>query len=176
MLAAFQSTDDMARQGHVTTLSEAESYVSRLVDPAGVHRAFAITDADLLVGLVVVSLDRDNLVGWFWYWMSRSHRNRGWTGRAAATIADWALRDGGVHRLELGHRADNPASAGVALAAGFVREGVEREKFLIDGERVDVVTYGRLPSDPWPSAPAVLPGENSVRIATAATATAPEGP
>ncbi len=48
---------------------------------------------------------------------------------------------------------NNPASAGVAAAAGFVREGVERGKFLIDGERIDVVTYGRLRSDPWPTTP-----------------------
>lgn len=60
------------------------------------------------------------------------------------------LTSGGLHRLELGHRVNNPASRGVALAAGFVQEGVEREKFLIDGQRIDVVTYGRLASDPTP--------------------------
>ncbi|MGQ4537763.1 GNAT family N-acetyltransferase [Dermabacteraceae bacterium P7074] len=49
--------------------------------------------------------------------------------------------------MELGHRANNPASGGVARAAGFVQEGVEREKFLVNGERVDVYTYGRLASD-----------------------------
>lgn len=38
----------------------------------------------------------------------------------------------------------------MALAAGFVQEGLEREKFLIDGQRIDVVTYGRLASDPTP--------------------------
>ena len=44
----------------------------------------------------------------------------------------------------------HPASRGVALAAGFVQEGLEREKFLIDGQRIDVVTYGRLANDPIP--------------------------
>ena len=29
-------------------------------------------------------------------------------------------------------------------------EGLEREKFLINGQRIDVVTYGRLASDPTP--------------------------
>ena len=43
---------------------------------------------------------------------------------------------------------NNPASGGVAHAASFVLEGREREKFLIDGERIDVLTYGRLRSDP----------------------------
>lgn len=36
----------------------------------------------------------------------------------------------------------------MARAAGFVHEGTERGKFLIAGRRVDVLTYGRLRSDP----------------------------
>lgn len=35
-------------------------------------------------------------------------------------------------------------------AAGFVREGTERAKFLVHGERIDVDTYGRLRSDRFP--------------------------
>lgn len=67
--------------------------------------------------------------------------------RAAATVADWALAEGGLDRLELGHRVNNPASGAVARAAGFVHEGTERRRFLVDGERIDVDTYGRLRSD-----------------------------
>lgn len=68
------------------------------------------------------------------------------------TVANWALRSGGCERLELGHRADNPLSGNVAAAAGFKHEGRERAKFLVDGERIDVLTYGRLATDPWPTA------------------------
>ena len=55
---------------------------------------------------------------------------------------------------------NNPASARVAVAAGFLREGLERRKLLIDGERFDVVSYARLADDPWPSVPrlAFAPG------------------
>ena len=66
-------------------------------------------------------------------------------------MANWALTKGGYERLELGHRVDNPASGGVARAAGFVVEGLERGKFLVNGVRVDVRTYGRLRSDPVPT-------------------------
>jgi RimJ/RimL family protein N-acetyltransferase len=59
----------------------------------------------------------------------------------------------GLERLELGHRVDNPASGAVARAAGFLHEGTEREKFLIGGERVDVLSYGRLATDPAPPTP-----------------------
>jgi RimJ/RimL family protein N-acetyltransferase len=67
-------------------------------------------------------------------------------------VSNWALRSGGCERLELGHRADNPLSGNVAAAAGFRHEGRQRGKFLIDGHRVDVLTYGRLSTDPWPTA------------------------
>lgn len=150
VLAAFLSAPDMSRQGQVTTLSEAEAFVGRLISPTGDHCAVAVTEDDRLIGLVVVTVDRANRSGWVSYWMNASHRGRGWMARAVATVADRALGDEGLERLELGHRANNPASGRVATAAGFVVEGVERSKFLIDGERADVICYGRLPTDAWP--------------------------
>lgn len=148
--AAFASADDMARQGDVTTLAEAERYVVRLLAEDSPHEPWAIVEGKELIGLVAVSVDEENLSGWFWYWMTHRARRRGLTARAAATIAQWALSERGVERLELGDRVDNPASAAVARAAGFVKEGTERGKFLIDGQRIDVDTYGRLRSDPAP--------------------------
>jgi len=151
VLAAFASAPDMARQGTVTTPAEADAYVARLVDPDGPHRPWALEQRGRCVGLVAVSVDAAHRTGWFWYWTTAAARGRGLTQRAAATVADHELTAGGLHRLELGHRTNNPASGAVARAAGFVREGLEREKFLIDGVRVDVATYGRLRTDPPPS-------------------------
>ncbi|MCT1722762.1 GNAT family N-acetyltransferase [Kocuria marina] len=87
--------------------------------------------------------------------MTEAVRGRGWTTRAAATVAEWALDRAGLERLELGHRVNNPASGAVARAAGFRKEGTQRGKFLIAGERVDVDTYGRLRTHPrWQSSAA----------------------
>ena len=113
VLAAFASDPGMARQGIVTDLAQAKSYLGRLLAPDGAHRGYAVTDDDLLVGLVAISVDETNRLGWFWYWMSHSHRGRGWTKRAATAVANQALSDGGLERLELGHRADNPVSRAV---------------------------------------------------------------
>lgn len=150
VLAAFTSNTDMARQGEVTTLAAAEDYVNRLIADDSPHEAWALVECDEVIGLVCVTVDEANRSGWFWYWMTSSARGRGWMSRAAATIADWALTERGLDRLELGHRVNNPASGAVAMRAGFVPEGTEREKFLVDGERIDVDTYGRLRSDPAP--------------------------
>lgn len=150
VLTAFKSNPDMGRKGDVENLTDAELYVARLMDPDGPHEAWAVTETDQLVGLVAVTVDEANKSGWFWYWMGQEARGRGWVGRAAATVADWAFEVRGLERLELGHRVNNPASGVVVRKAGFVQEGIERAKFLVDGERIDVVTYGRLSSDPVP--------------------------
>lgn len=151
VLEAFSSAPDMARQGPVTDLASAGEYVEWLRGEG--RRAFAIVRGgeDRMVGLVGVTVDDANRAGWVFYWLHADHRGHGVSARATATVADWALGDGGLERLELGHRVNNPESGGVARAAGFVREGRERGKFLIDGERVDVLTYGRLRSDPAPT-------------------------
>lgn len=151
VLKAFIGDVSMDRQGGVASLGQARAYVERLASVDAPHLAWAVVDEDdRLCGLVAVTVELDD-IGWFWYWMAKSHRGRGWTSRAAATVASWALDEVGLHRLELGHRADNPASGVVAQRAGFVREGIQREKFLVDGQRVDAVSYSRLRSDPWPA-------------------------
>lgn len=154
LLEAYSSAPDMARQGTVTSLEQASEQVAWLLSME--RRATAVVDEnDTLVGLVALSIDEENLGGWFFYWLHAAHRGQGLAARAAATVADRALSPAaaggwGLERLELGHRANNPASGAVARAAGFVHEGTERGKFLIDGERLDVLTYGRLVDDPRP--------------------------
>ena len=149
--ARFQPGTDMERQGSVGSHQEAERYVTALLDPGAHRHPWAIVVQDRLVGLVCVNADAANRSGWFWYWMASETRGRGWTSRAAAAVANWALTALELERLELGHRVNNPASGHVARSAGFIREGTERAKFLVDGRRIDVATYGRLATDPWPS-------------------------
>ena len=150
--AILEAFDDplMSRQGTVTDLAQAQAYAARL---ARNDYAFALDSGGRFAGVVVIDADAEHSLGWFWYWVCRDFRRRGLASTAARSLANWALTDGGLYRLELGHRANNPASGAVARAAGFIREGVEREKFLVGGQRVDVFTYGRLASDPIPDGP-----------------------
>lgn len=147
---AFAGGPEMARQGDVTDVVSARRYLERLTDAAdGRHAWVAVEGSGPARALVGVSIDEENRLGWFFYWCHRDARGSGVMSRAARAVADHALSPDGLdlERLELGHRANNPASGGVARSAGFVLEGREREKFLVDGERVDVLTYGRLRSD-----------------------------
>lgn len=77
-------------------------------------------------------------------------RGQGITSALVRTLADWVIDHCGVQRLELGYRLNNPASAAVAANAGFIVEGIEREKFLVNGQRIDAAIASRLHTDPPP--------------------------
>lgn len=150
VMTGFQADPQMRRQGDVRDLDSASRYIEFVTNDDQGNAAFAVDLEGRCIGVIALSGASAHRLGWFFYWMHPDFRGRGITSRAAATVADWALTAGGFERLELGHRANNPASGRVALAAGFLHEGVDREKLLIDGERVDALTYGRLRSDPFP--------------------------
>ncbi|QEU97344.1 N-acetyltransferase [Streptomyces kanamyceticus] len=111
--------------------------------------AFAVVDAgDRPLGHVAVgAVNRAHATGWVSYWTVERARGGGVAARGCAALARWAFRDLGLFRLELGHRTDNPASCGVARAAGFAVEGVQRQKLAYDGVRHDVELHARLASD-----------------------------
>lgn len=144
----------MHRQGEVTDITSAQSYIRFVTSAEEGNVAFAIQVGQRCAGMVGINGALAHHLGWFFYWMHPDFRSLGFTRRAAATVADWALGhlkttdDGGFQRLEVGHRITNPASGAVAEAAGFLPEGLERQKLVEDGRRVDVRTYGRLRSDP----------------------------
>lgn len=153
-VAVLDAFDDpgMASQGEVADLDQAAAWIAAMTAGGPDRHVFAVDVAGTAVGAVgVTAIDRVNLTGWFWYWLHRGHRGRGTASSAAATVATWALGPSGLVRLELGHRANNPASGVVARNAGFIREGVERGKFIVAEQRVDVWTYGRLLTDPSPT-------------------------
>ena len=63
--------------------------------------------------------------------------------------------DGVLIEVEVDRGDGQPGVVIVGLPDTAVQEGREREKFLIDGERIDVLTYGRLHFDPGAAASAM---------------------
>lgn len=149
VLAAFRSSKDMMRQGEVNSMSQAEAYIDWLLKDPEKQLPLAICVDGSLAGLVCASLDPTNLNAWVWYWMHSEYRGRSLTSMALRSLAD-ELFARNFQRLELSARANNPASLMVAKNAGFVQEGTERGKFLINSQRIDVLNFSRLVTDPQP--------------------------
>jgi RimJ/RimL family protein N-acetyltransferase len=64
------------------------------------------------------------------YWMVPAWRGRDLCSQAVLTLCQWAFREGGFHRISLGHSVANVASCRVAIKAGFHEEGTRREAAL----------------------------------------------
>lgn len=153
---AVASSPDLATQLPVADLAAAEAcrdfIAARLAPVTDGGRNVAIEVGGAVVGNVGISaVERRHGTGWVHYWLTTSARGKGLAAAAVATVADWALTEHDLFRLELGHRVNNPASCAVARRAGFLAEGVERAKLAYAGERFDVETHARLLTDPTPS-------------------------
>jgi RimJ/RimL family protein N-acetyltransferase len=73
--------------------------------------------------------------------------------RSLLLVADWAFREAGLHRLELGHALGHETSCRIAERCGFLYEGTLRGAMWEAGRRDafrDVHRHGRLATDPRP--------------------------
>lgn len=151
VLAAFQSDPQMCRQGDVHDLASAKQYVAWLQEP-GNHAFVAVgplaeSSEERAVALVGITIDAEAGSGWVFYWAHHDARGRGITSALVKERCDWALTTGLTDRLELGYRVNNPASKRVADHAGFEFVELERDKFEMDGKRVDAVLAARQRGD-----------------------------
>jgi RimJ/RimL family protein N-acetyltransferase len=115
----------------------------------GLHLAIADPDTDRLLG--GVGLRRATIesgVGEVGYWVVPWARGRGVATAATRAMTRYAF-DHGLHRLELRTEWQNTASQRVAIAAGYLREGVRRAAGRDRaGNRFDMIAWARLPTDP----------------------------
>ncbi|MBM7441285.1 GNAT family N-acetyltransferase [Streptomyces sp. HB132] len=152
LLRAF-APEEMARQANrpVTTTAEALEWIASRESEraAGSGYAWAVVRDGVAVGSVAVAaVNHDHGTGWVSYWTTEAARGTGVAAAGVRTLARWAFGDLLLHRLELGHRTNNPASCAVAVRAGFAAEGIEREKLRYGDARYDVERHARLATDP----------------------------
>ncbi|NJC64956.1 GNAT family N-acetyltransferase [Planosporangium flavigriseum] len=119
---------------------------------------FAIADplTDRLLGCVGVH-PRGRGAGEIGYWVAPWGRGRRAAANAARAVSAWAFEQG-YARLEIRTELANSPSQRVAIAAGYAREGVQRGGGQgRGGTRYDLITWGRLATDPPGPTPRLLP-------------------
>lgn len=154
--AVFLTTPDLDTQfggADLSTVAGAGAFIDAQLISGDTRRNWAIVDGrdDRPVGNVGLSaIERRHDTAWAFYWLASAARGRGIATRALVSAAEWAF-DEGLFRIELGHRVNNPASCRVAARAGFLAEGVERQKLRYGSDRFDVELHSRLATDPVPA-------------------------
>lgn len=134
------------------TLAELRVFVHGLEQARarGEELGFVIADAatDALLGSAsLLRIDWEHARAEVGYWVAPPARGRGVAATAARLLADWALAELPLKRIELRIDAANAASLGVARRAGFVDEGTLRSFEAREGKRSDVSMWSRLPGD-----------------------------
>jgi [ribosomal protein S5]-alanine N-acetyltransferase len=78
------------------------------------------------------------------YSLRRDAWGHGYTHEATAALIAWGFGDLALHRIEADIDPRNTASARVLERHGFQREGLLRERWIVDGELSDSAIYGLL--------------------------------
>jgi RimJ/RimL family protein N-acetyltransferase len=124
--------------------ADAEDFLSRRVPEARARggAAFAVEDlADRSLAGSAALLQLVAGVGEIGYWVAPSARRRGLGADALVTLSSWAFAHAGAHRLELLIEPGNHASRALAARAGFVAEGLLRDRLVVRGERRDALLH-----------------------------------
>ena len=124
----------------------------------GSGRSFAVrkTGTRRLVGGCVLEIRPDEgEIAELSYWVFPPYRRRGYATRSVELVCRYAFDNLGVVRMELSIEPTNDASLRVATKAGFLREGLLRQRDRDHGDRSDMVLFSRLRTEGPQS---VLPG------------------
>lgn len=156
---ASQSTSDLEAQfggADLSTRAAAEAFINQSLRFDERAKNWAVVEDGVAIGNVGASaIEFRHETAWMFYWLAAGARGKGYATGALIAVSDWAF-ESGLHRLELGHRVNNPASCRVATAAGFRAEGIERDKLRYGSVRYDVETHARLATDHAPATNLVL--------------------
>lgn len=115
------------------TQAEAADYVSTANTSwtSETAASWAVTSVGNVVGRMSLrSIDLIQGLGSIAYWVTPAGRGRGVAPRVLRAVSTWALRELGLHRLELEHSTTNDASCRVAAKAGYTLESTKRSQAL----------------------------------------------
>lgn len=106
--------------------------IAQQSDDAAIGR-IALQDFDLVSGSAELA-----------YWVLPQFRGAGVASLALAALSDWAFEELELHRLDLNHSVENPASCIVAVRAQFEIEGTSRSAGIYADGWHDVHLHGRI--------------------------------
>lgn len=132
------------------SLDDAIAYVTHVARDAWDNGGAVFAVVEAATGGVAGSIGSHEMragVAHVGYWTAPAARGRGLTADALRTLSHWFLREAGAARVELVAQPENAASIRVAESAGFIAEGVLRQRIAFEGRRADVVMYSLLRDD-----------------------------
>ena len=104
-------------------------------------------DSSVCGTCTLAGIDRANERAELGFALCRRHWGSGVVHEAASLVIEHAFTGMGLHRLEADADPRNVKSLRILERLGFSREGYQRERYLVAGERQDGVLFGLLASE-----------------------------
>jgi RimJ/RimL family protein N-acetyltransferase len=132
-----------------TRMEQAHARVATILDERarGAVFVWAVADAgsDQLIGSIAAfSVDRAQARAEVGYSLHADWHGRGLASEALGAVLAFLIDDLGLERIEADIDPRNAASCRLAERLGFVREGLLRERWRVNGETCDTALYGLL--------------------------------
>jgi RimJ/RimL family protein N-acetyltransferase len=142
--------------GPWTELVQAEKWIAQNIAAAasGEHLRLALAPLgqDQIIGsCLLFHLHHESRRAEIGYELNPEHWHKGYMHEAVTALLDYGFSTLGLNRIEADIHPDNLASARTLERQGFVREGLLRERWIVEGEVSDTVYYGLLARE-WPGA------------------------
>jgi RimJ/RimL family protein N-acetyltransferase len=133
----------------IASIEEAETWIGswsdRWNEDSDAGWAVVAIDTGELRGQVALrSVNLEFGHGQITYWTRPEYRGEGTATSAVTAVAQWALEDLGLHRLEIHHSTRNEVSCSVAERAGFELESVMRSALLHEDGWHDMHVHARI--------------------------------
>lgn len=93
-------------------------------DGSGLHVGIFDTEDNVLGAIGLVEFDLERRYTEIGYWLAKEARGKGYAARAVRLLTAWAQRELGVRTVELLIDPANANSRRVAIAAGFIEDGI----------------------------------------------------
>ena len=138
----FRRYDDEAEAGQ--WIAEC---AQRWVDETCATWAIVDRATSAILGRAAIHTNLGDGYGEVSYWVLPGARGRRVATRACVAVTRWA-HELGLHRVHLEHSTQNQGSRQVAVAAGFIEEGVRRGANLHADGWHDMRMYSHLATDP----------------------------
>jgi [ribosomal protein S5]-alanine N-acetyltransferase len=143
-----------------TSIDQATALVQGLREDFEARSLFqwgiALADSDTVVGTATLHrLDSANRRAELGYALGRAHWGRGLAREALQCLLAHAFGELRLHRMEADTDPRNARSCALLERLGFAREGLLRERWIVDGEVSDSALYGLLARD-WLGRPALI--------------------
>ena len=136
----------------ISELSEAQFLVREKLDWAGsgegVIWGIALPNSNLLIGrFSLFKFDERNRRAEVGYILDRRYWGKGYMSEVMGCVLDYAFNSFKLHRLEAETDPHNAASLAILKKFGFQREGVFRDRWVVNGKWIDSVILSLLEDD-----------------------------